>query len=164
MSDLSIVILSYNTRDLLEKCLSSIYENSTGLNLEIIVVDNGSSDDSVAMIKAKFPKTLVITNNDNLGYSRGNNLGVDEAASEMIFILNSDTEIIGESLKIMVDFLSHNKHIGILGPKIFNPDGSVQNSVGNFYSLGHVLALLFGLEKRLGIGRISPQHRQGHTL
>lgn len=158
MKDLSIVILSYNTRDLLKKCLHSIYQGSTNLNCEIIVVDNASSDDSVNMVKTMFPKVKLVMNKINLGYSSGNNLGVSQAAGDLIFILNSDTEIIGECLKIMIEFARRNQQIGIIGPKIFNPDGSVQNSVGSFYSLGHVLALMFGLEKRLGIGRISPQN------
>lgn len=155
MKDISVVILSHNTAALLEKCLSSVYQNCANFNLEVVVVDNASSDKSVETIQKKFPLVKLVISNKNLGYTKGNNLGVKNALGKYVFLLNSDTEVIGESLGDMLEFMEKNEDIGILGPKLINPDGSFQNSVGNFYSLPYVFFLLSGLEKR-GIGRSSP--------
>ena len=91
-----------------------------------------------------------------MGYAKGNNFGAQKAQGKYFFFLNSDTEIIGESLTIMVELMEKNELIGILGPKFFYPDGSTQNSVGNFYSLTKMIAFISGAEKILGITRRSP--------
>lgn len=155
MIDLSIIILSYNTKKLLDSCLSSIFSNKNDLNFEVIVVDNGSKDKSVEFIKKNYPQVVLIQNKENLGYSAANNLGVKKAQGEFVLLLNSDTELIGDSLRSMVEFAKDHKNIGILGPKIVNPDRSPQKSVGSFYSLGNIILAMFGGE-RLGFGRRSP--------
>ncbi|MBI3384771.1 glycosyltransferase family 2 protein [Candidatus Gottesmanbacteria bacterium] len=155
MMDLSIIILSYNTKNLLDSCLASIYDNYKNQNFEIIVVDNSSTDDSVAMIKKKYPKVLLIESQKNLGYSAGNNLGLAKSQGRNILFLNSDTKILGDSLDIMVKYLDAEEEIGIIGPRLINPDQTLQKSVGNFYSLGNVALMLFG-GGRLGLFRNSP--------
>ncbi len=155
MTDLSIIILNYNTKDLLDSCLWSILKNSKSQNFEIIVVDNASTDGSVAMIKKKYPYVKLIESRVNLGYSAGNNLGLSKSHGRNILFLNSDTGIFGNSLNIMLECLETRDNIGILGPKLVNPDKTVQKSVGSFYSLGNVVLMLFG-GGRLGLLRSSP--------
>lgn len=155
MIELSIIILSYNTKELLDVCLTSIFTNTKGLTFEVIVVDNASNDGSAELVKKKYPQVLLTQNKENLGYSAGNNLGIKKAQGEFVLLLNSDTQIIGDSLRSMVEFAKDDKNIGILGPKIVNPDESPQKSVGSFYSLGNIILAMFGGE-RLGFGRQSP--------
>ena len=138
-SDLSIIILNFNTKDLLDTCLSSILKVSENLALEIIVVDNNSSDGSFEMVKTKYPEVQLIQNNRNLGFSAGNNAGIKKARGKYILFLNSDTEVIGNSLLTMVKLLDNKPNIGILGPKLVYPDKTIQKSVGNFYSLPEVV-------------------------
>ncbi len=155
MIDLSITILSYNTKDLLAVCLDAIFKSTKNLKFEVIVVDNASTDQSVELVETKYPQVTLIKNKTNLGYSAGNNLAIKKAKGEFALLLNSDTEIIGESLQIMVEFMKQHPEIGILGPKLINPDQSLQKSVGTFYSLKNVVLTMLGLE-RLGFGRRSP--------
>lgn len=155
MTDLSIIILSYNTKDFLDSCLSSILEHFNSKTFEIIVVDNASTDSSVEMIKEKYPSVKLIESPKNLGYGAGNNLGLSKSSGRNILFLNSDTKILGNSLMIMLKCLDAQKNVGILGPRIINPDQTKQKSVGSFYSLGNVLLMLFG-GGRLGLLRSSP--------
>ena len=156
MTELSIIILSYNTKDLLDSCLRSVLKNSKGQNFEIIVVDNASTDKSVTMVKTKYPNVKIIKSKKNLGFSAGNNLGLSKAIGKNILFLNSDTRVYGNSLYIMLKCLQSGGDIGILGPRLINPDQSVQKSVGSFYSISNVALMLFG-GGRLGILRGSPE-------
>ena len=154
-SDLSIFILKFNPKDVLDTCLSSILKTSKNLTLEIIVVDNNSSDGSFEMVKTKYPEVQLIQNNRNLGFSAGNNAGIKKARGKYILFLNSDTEVIGNSLLTMVKLLDNKPNIGILGPKLVYPDKTIQKSVGNFYSLPEVIFDQLGGGK-LGLVRSSP--------
>ncbi|MCL5675831.1 MAG: glycosyltransferase family 2 protein [Patescibacteria group bacterium] len=150
--DLSIILLSFNTRQLLDECLASIYDNTKNISFEVIVVDNASVDQSREMIKRKYPEVLMIANRTNLGYSAGNNLGIKKAQGRYLLFLNSDTQTVGNALKVMVEFSDNHPEFGILGPKIVNPDKTPQRSIGSFYSLPRVVLAMLGLE-RLGFGR-----------
>lgn len=143
----SIIILSYNTRDLLKKCLESIFNNLKDLGIEIIVVDNASSDGSVQMVKNDFKKVNLIESKKNLGFSAGNNLGVKQAKGKFLLFLNSDIEILDNKLIKMVEFLNTNPRMGVVGGRLENPDGSLQKSYGSFYSLPEVFLQLFGGER-----------------
>lgn len=92
--DLSIIIVSWNVRDLLKICLASIFKYQENLNLEVIVVDNASKDSTVEMIKKEFPNVSVIANNKNLGFAKANNQGILKSNGEFILVLNPDTEIL----------------------------------------------------------------------
>lgn len=166
MIKLSIVTLSYNTRDLTLTCLGSIASKyKKELNeggLEIIVVDNNSSDDSIKSIKAAFfgAKYLtLIENRDNLGFGRGCNLGAKAAKGEYILFLNSDTEILDKGFLNMIKFLEENPKVAILGGKLENSNGTLQPSVGKFYNLFNLLIMLLGLE-RFGFLKSSPKRIQ----
>ncbi len=119
------------------------------------MVDNASTDSSVAMVRKKYPIVKLIASQKNLGYSAGNNLGLSKSTGRNILFLNSDTRILGNSLEIMLNCFDVYEDIGILGPRLINPDQTLQKSVGNFYSLGNVALMLLGGE-RLGFLRSSP--------
>ena len=135
MTTLSIVILSWNTLDLLEACLGSIYGKSRDLDYEVVVVDNGSEDGSPDMVAAKFQKAVLIRNKKNEGYARGNNMGILRSRGDMVLLLNSDTEVQDNALEDMVAFLENNPEYGACGAQLLNPDGSIQRACMRFPDL-----------------------------
>ncbi|MDZ4227650.1 MAG: glycosyltransferase family 2 protein [Candidatus Levybacteria bacterium] len=155
MVNLSIIILSYNTKALTLKCIESIvgqYKKELSLKeLEIIVVDNASTDGSPSAIS----NFKLIQNKENVGFARGCNIGADSAEGKYILFLNSDTEVLDEGFLSMTDFLDKNSDVAILGGKLENNDGSIQRSCGKFYNLFNLLIMLLGLE-RFGFLRSSP--------
>jgi len=137
----SIIILSYNTSELLEKCLNSVYAN-TKSDFEVIVVDNASEDDSSQMIKKKFTKVKLIESKKNLGFASGVNLGAKSAQGEYILLLNSDTLLEDNSIGIMVDYLKQQSDVAILGGRLDNKDGSTSKSFDSFYNLPKLVNML----------------------
>ncbi|WP_426451099.1 glycosyltransferase family 2 protein [Paenibacillus sp. S-38] len=125
--DLSIIILNYNTRELTLQCLESVYR-SQGCSFEVIVVDNASKDDSVATIEREYPSVTLVANSANVGYSKGNNQGMRLAKGRYILLLNSDTVIQPDTLKVMVDLMDKNPQFGAAGCKIVLPDGSLDKA------------------------------------
>lgn len=123
---LSIVIVSWNTRDLLRRCLTSIEAGRGDLDVETIVVDNGSHDGTPAMLRDEFPQVELIEPGRNLGFSGGNNLGLAHARGEWLLLLNPDTEIEGDALPTLLHFLEAHPHIGVAGPQLRYSDGSRQ--------------------------------------
>ena len=161
MVKLSIIILNYKTKELTLACIDSIVKNykeelDRG-DLEIILVDNASEDDSInAFKKSKHFKYLnLVLSRENLGFGKGNNLGGEKSKGEFLLFLNSDTEIKDDGFSKMVEFIKENKSVGILGGKLYFPDGRVQSSVGKFYTLFNLFLMLFGGE-RAGFLRESP--------
>lgn len=143
---LSIIIVNFNTHDLLKNCLASIF-NQKGVEYEVWVVDNASQDGSTQMVEKDFPQVKLIKNKKNLGFAKGNNVAIRKAQSKYLFLLNSDTILKDQALIKIYDFLESNPKAGILGVKILNPDGSSQPSVGKFYGLANTLLMLFGGER-----------------
>jgi N-acetylglucosaminyl-diphospho-decaprenol L-rhamnosyltransferase len=143
MCDLSIVIVSWNVRDLLQQCLHSIFASLRPANsptCEVIVVDNVSTDSTVEMVKAEFPHVHLIVNKENLGYPGANNQGLAIAQGRYQMILNPDTEIIGEALATMVAYADTNPDVGVVGPQLLWPkdadgDSRVQSSRRRFPTL-----------------------------
>ena len=111
--DLSIIVVSFNTKELLKQCLKSVFKQTKGINFEIIVIDNASKDRSPEMVQKEFPKVVLIKNKKNLGFAVGNNLGVKEAKGRYILLLNSDTKLIEDSLTKMVDWMEKNQKVGV---------------------------------------------------
>lgn len=144
---LSIIILSYNTKELIRKCLTSVYSTIKSTSFEVIVVDNASSDQSVAMIKTDFKKVHLIESKENLGFGNGINLGVKSATGKYVLFLNSDAELQADVFDQMISFMESNEKIGVLGGKLLNHDGSMQRSFSNFYGIKDIMILLFGREK-----------------
>ncbi|PIE35248.1 glycosyl transferase family 2 [candidate division KSB3 bacterium] len=132
MNDLSIIIVNWNTRQLLHECLISIYRQTTGLSYEVIVVDNHSSDGSPDMVGQDFPQVHLIRNTENTGFSHANNQALRYASGRYLLLLNSDTAITENSFQPMADFMDAHPSVGIAGTRLLNPDGSHQYSYDAF--------------------------------
>lgn len=156
--DLSIIIVNFNTKNLLENCLSSVYQSlkDSKLSFEVTVVDNGSTDSSPEMIRHKFCKVKMIKNKENVGYGRANNQALRQSRGEYLLLLNSDTEVIGEGIERLLTFMKENKKADVVGGKLFNQDKTPQASCGPFYSLPICFLMLFLKGDRLQITRWSP--------
>lgn len=145
---LSILIVNWNTRDLLRKCLRSIEEFPPSEPFETIVLDNASGDQSAEMVRAEFPHVCLISSPKNLGYAAGNNLAFAAANGEFLLTLNPDTEFVDSSLDRALSLLRTNQGFGSLGAKQVSPDGSTQRSVRGFPTvlgiLGDVLGIWYG--------------------
>ena len=141
MLDLSVVIVNWNVRELLRRCLRSVLASQrfSGLAAEVIVVDNASSDGSVEMVRAEFPQVRLMANEENLGFTRANNQGIAASRGRYVLLLNPDTEVIGDALGAMVDYMDVHPDVGALGPMLLNPDGSVQSSRRRFPTLATAL-------------------------
>lgn len=135
--DLSVVIINWNSGRCLLECLSSFYKNNKSLNSEVFVIDNASSDDSLACLK-KFRKVRLIKTEKNLGFSRANNYALKKAKGRYVLLLNPDTVVLKDSLIGMISFLDRYKEVGVLGCKLLNHDGSVQPSCHAFLTTLHV--------------------------
>lgn len=147
MKTVSIIILSYNTSELLRKCLTSLFIQLRDQPFEVIVVDNASTDDSVSMVKKDFKQVRVIENTENVGFAKGCNRGAQDSKSEYLLFLNSDTEVLLPDILEKLTALFEDPTVGIAGGLMINPDNSYQRSFGNFYTLPHVAKMLFLGEK-----------------
>jgi GT2 family glycosyltransferase len=129
--DLAIVIVNYNVRDLMRNCLSSLYASSGPIRFSVVVVDNSSTDGSVQMVREEFPQVYVIANEENVGYPAANNQGLrslgvtGDEAPRYALLLNPDTELPPLALAQLVAFLDENADVGVVGPKLVLPDGSL---------------------------------------
>jgi len=132
--DLSVVIVNWNTCDELRKCLHSIREADSD-RTETIVVDNASFDESVGMLRREFPWVRLIGNSENLGFAKAGNIGIEAARGRYLFLLNPDTEVEKGAFPALVSFGDENPDVGIFGPKVLNPDGSLQCSCRRFPTL-----------------------------
>src|SRR5215475_8918812 len=126
--DLSIIIVNWNSKAFVRKCLVSLYANTQKTKFEIVVVDNASYDGCGEMLRAEFPKVHFIQNDKNLGFAAANNLGFESTAGRNILFLNPDTEVIGPAIDTLVEFVDHNPKAGVVGGKLLNTDKSIQTS------------------------------------
>lgn len=124
--DISICIVSWNTKDLLYNCIDSIQKKTSGVSYEVIVVDNNSSDGSAKMVKQRFPNCKLIESKNNNGFAKGNNLVLSVATGKYLLYLNPDTVLITNVLYGMFSFMEANKEIGAVGCKLLNQDGLIQ--------------------------------------
>ena len=136
---LSIVIICWNDHKVIIDCLSSIYGHTKSADCEVIISDNGSTDVSLPLIRDKFPQTRIIENNANLGFAKGNNVGIRAATGEYILILNPDTIIHGDSLARWIGFADKHPECGAFGCRVLNQDGSYQNPARPFPSVWRYL-------------------------
>jgi GT2 family glycosyltransferase len=146
--DLSIIIVNWNVKSLLERCLVSILKTGTDVDYEIIVIDNASTDNSqefLSKFKNENPKSKIILNQKNLGFAKAVNQGLGVAEAELILLLNPDTEVLPETLSKIVKFMHQYPRCGVLGGKILNFDGSIQPSVRSFPTLFSQILILLKL-------------------
>lgn len=151
---LSVIILNYNVRYFLELCVLSVQNAIKNIDAEIIVVDNNSSDDSCSMMKQRFPDVTLIENKENLGFPKGNNIGVNEAKGEYICILNPDTVVAEDTFEKIIAFAKTKPDLGIVGCKLI--DGS-----GNFLpeSKRGVPTPFVAFTKIMGLYKLFPKSR-----
>jgi hypothetical protein len=145
--DLSVVIVNWNTRDVLLDCLRSLERAEGECGIEVIVVDNHSSDDSVARARREFPRVAVIENEDNYGFARANNIGIARATGRFIALVNSDVEVLPGCLRNLLAFMEGHPDIGMAGPRMLNPDRSLQLSCKRDPSLRIAVCEMFGLHR-----------------
>lgn len=156
-----MIIVNWNTKQLLKDCLQSIVSVGKNVAMEIIIVDNGSADGSVEMCEEFFPEFHLIKNKTNLGFGYANNQGILASRSELLLLLNSDTLVKPGSIGKMVSRMQIDTSVGVLGCRLINSDGSNQVSCMNFPSLKTVLVerlLLYKLSIKLPKTEIEPPY------
>lgn len=129
--DVSIVVVTYNNKEALEKCLDSIYKYTKNVNFEIIIIDNHSQDGTVFLIEKKFPYVKYMYLDENYGFAKASNIGIKENSSRYILLLNNDTLLLNNIIKDLFDFMEANKDISACGPKLLNEKLKFQRQ-GNF--------------------------------
>jgi asparagine synthase (glutamine-hydrolysing) len=156
--DLSVIVVNWNTRELLRGCLTSLEENLQGLDHEVIVVDNGSRDGTPDMVAADFPSVRLVRNAENVGFGRANNQAMRLAKGAWLLLLNSDTLLVDGSVAALVRRLRSEQNVGVAHCRLVFPDGRQQHTVYRFPSLK--LALL----EDLGLYKLLSKRRRGETL
>ena len=154
MMQFTFAIVSWNTRDLLKRCLRSIVTESAGFNTQILVADNGSEDGSAEMVAAEFPFVTLVRHKRNLGFAAGHASLFPLSRGAYHVLVNSDLELTPGCLQVMDERLRANPRIGILGPQMIGPDGSIQPSCRRFPSLGNQFL------ESTGVGRLYPRSRR----
>ena len=141
--DLTIVVVSWNVRDLLRRCLKSILDSGSSdtgrasphLQIEVTVVDNASSDGSAETVRAEFPQVRLIANDENRGFTAANNQGLAASQGRTLMLLNPDTELVGDALATMAGYLDGHPQVGAVGPQLRYGDGQLQSSRRRFPTL-----------------------------
>ena len=150
---LSVVFLSYNTRDLTEQALRTVLDAAEGMEVEIFVVDNASHDGSADMVAEKFPAVKLLRNEDNVGFAAGNNVALRQVVGEYVLIINTDTIVRRDTLRALAGFLDEHPEVGACGCKILDPDGTLQlDSRRGFPSP------MAAFCKMSGLSRLFPDH------
>src|SRR5580692_5483702 len=150
---LAFIIVSFNTRDLLDACLDSIYRHTAGLSFEVIVVDNSSGDGSPPMVREKYPAVVLVQSGENIGFGRANNLGFARSRAPFVMLLNSDALLLEDTGAALVRFLETNPHAGIAGPDVVL-DGTRQPKTRGMLPTARVM-----LNQNLLLCRLFPHSR-----
>ncbi|OGE87917.1 MAG: hypothetical protein A3J07_00160 [Candidatus Doudnabacteria bacterium RIFCSPLOWO2_02_FULL_49_13] len=146
--DLSVIILTYNAKDLLRQCLQSVFASATGFEFEVLVPDNGSTDGAIEMVKAEFPRAKLIENGRNLGFAKGNNVAIKQAAGRYVLLLNPDTTVRLETLDLSIKYMDAHSDVGIMGGKVILPNGQLHEACRRrFPNPANAFLRLFGFRK-----------------
>ena len=145
--NLSIIIVSWNTRNLLARCLSSLYRHFPSSEFEVFVIDNASKDGSASMVLERFPQVQLIENDENVGYAKANNQAIHQSSSRYVLLLNPDTEIKSGAFETLVRYMDEHPQTGAAGAKLLNPDGTLQVSCYPAPTLSRELWRLFHLDR-----------------
>jgi GT2 family glycosyltransferase len=143
--DVSIVFTQWNVRDMLRNCLRSVREKTVGLSYEIIIVDDGSTDGSVTMVREEFPDVILLVNEQNIGVAKSYNKGVAAARGRYVQMLNTDMLLVNNAVKILMDFLETHPEAAACCGTLRNPDMSAQVSYGSFPGLKQAAVEATGL-------------------
>lgn len=161
--DLSIVIVSYNTKELLKDSLKSIDPAIKNLKAEVFVVDNASSDGTAQMVKSDFPEVVLIANRDNMGFSKANNQAIKRANGEYVLILNPDTKVLKDTFVKMVDYMESHEDVGIATCRIEFPDGKLDRDCRrHFPTPWHSFTHFSGLSKLFPGTQLFDQYNYGY--
>lgn len=155
--EISIIIVNWNTRQLLKNCLEALQAHLNGITFEIWVVDNASTDDTLMMLRADFPQVRIIQNSVNLGFARANNQAMEKASGHYLLLINSDAMVTSDSVQALYHLAEKEPAAGIVGACLLNPDGSFQASYAEFPNLWREFLILTGLG-RLFFGHAYPNH------
>lgn len=148
--EVSIVIINYNTFQLTCNCIESIKSNEASLSYEIILVDNSSSECSAFEFKRKFPEITLIQSSTNVGFAKGNNLGISHAKGRYILLLNSDTVLLNNAVSLSISFLEKKRKVGVVTARLEHDNGDIQLNCLRFVSIRYKLFELFRLQKIVG--------------
>jgi GT2 family glycosyltransferase/lipopolysaccharide/colanic/teichoic acid biosynthesis glycosyltransferase len=148
LPDVSVIIVNYNVRDFLHQSLLSLQKALKGIRSEIFVVDNASDDGSAEMVWRRFPRIHLIANTANLGFAKANNIAIKKALGKFLLLINPDTIVQEDTIRVMLDFLQSHPEVGLAGCKILNPDGSFQPACRRGFPTPWVaFTKIFGLSK-----------------
>jgi GT2 family glycosyltransferase len=148
----SVVIVNWNTSELLLNCVQSIFEHTDEKNYDIWVVDNASTDNSVEALRAKYPEVKLIASQKNLGFAGGNNLALEKISGKYALLLNTDTLVKPNAFDHLLSFMENNPGVGAVGPYLLNPDGSMQISCYPFPTLFREFWRMFHFDLAYPIG------------
>jgi GT2 family glycosyltransferase len=146
LPEISVIIVSWNARNYLEECLTSLHYG-VSCTCEVIVVDNASTDGSPEMVRMKFPRVMLIQTGQNLGFSKANNMGIRHSRGRYLALVNSDVNVLPGCLDKLAAFLAGNPRVGMVGPRIMYGDGRQQSSCRRFPSLWNNVCEVFYLNK-----------------
>ncbi len=147
--DLSVVVINLNGKQLLDDCLESLHSAAPDHNLEILVVDNGSEDGSPEMAREKYPEAILTVNEENLGFTKANNQGIEQSTGRYVMLLNNDTRVVPGAFSDAIQFLDTRPDVGCAGLRLLNEDGSLQLSCRRFPSFTQALFNRYSLLTRL---------------
>ena len=145
--DVSIVIINYNTFKMTCDCINSIYKNTTAVSFEIILVDNDSKECDADLFLKSFPELILIKSDSNVGFAKGNNLGIQKTTGKYILLLNSDTLLKNNAIKISFDYLESHPKAGVMSVGLVFPDGTHQSVCQRFPSIRYQLFEFLRLHK-----------------
>lgn len=148
--DLSIIIINYNTFNLTCNCLASVFNSVKNIDFEVILVDNASSECPPSVFKEKFPEIILLPQQSNLGFAGGNNAGLTAATGNIVLLLNSDTEIVGDAINVSYDYLVKRQEVGVMSCKLVYPSGEVQGCCQRFPTIALEFYELSRIQKLFG--------------
>ena len=149
LADVSVIIVNWNAKKYVEECLTSLIEAANDLSVEIILVDNASTDGSVEMVNQSFPSVKVIQNESNLGFAAANNIGIKVATGKYVCLINSDVNVPPNCLQNMYRYMNEQPSIGLLGPKMLGKCGNTRRSGMRFPTIGNMLLRALALDSTL---------------
>lgn len=152
--DISVVVVAWNAQRYLELCLESLLAAPPRRSMEVIVVDNASSDGTVEMIEARYSWVKLIKSPENLGFSRGNNVGIRQSKGRYIALVNPDVQVLPGCMDALADFLDQNPKVGNVGPRVFNPDMTQQSTCRRFPTLWNNFCSATALAARFKSSRL----------
>lgn len=156
----SVIIVNWNTKQILDDCLNSLYDSLQGADepVEVIVIDNASSDGSAEMVAERFPQTRLITNTENRGFAAANNQGIAIAKARYFLLLNSDTLVLGQAIANSVNYMDEHVGVGVMGCRVLNTDRTVQHTCFRYPTLLNLLLKTTGLFKVRSVDFFCREH------